>query len=167
MKSYFSDHKKVLNRFFFIFGNTDDWFCGNNLIYMDLKYTLNKHLKDCGYERVVFYGKKEKIHFYDDESFNAKKKTQEKTEASPAKKTSIMRSKSPLKGRMAISSAKPSEKLAVAESADVLHFGSMTEVDAFNRIDSYMEDKNIKTAVVIKNADDLIYYFGKDEVNML
>jgi len=165
MKPYFNVDENIQNRFFFIFGNTNDCFCDNNFIDMDLKYTLNKHLKDCGYKRIVFYGKDEKIHFYDDESFNAKK-MQEKTEASPAKKTSKLLSKSPLKSRMAIPSAKHSDKPAATETADVLHFGGMGEVDAFNWIDACMKDKNIKSAVVITNADDFITYFGGVEVNM-
>jgi len=165
MKSYFNVDENIQNRFFFIFGNTNDCFCDNNFIDMDLKYTLNKHLKDCGYKRIVFYGKDEKIHFYDDESSNMKKKTQEKTEANPAKKTPMLL-KSPLKSRMATSSAKHSDKPTATETADVLHFGGMTEVDAFNWIDTCMKDKNIKTAVVIKNADDFITYFGDVEVNM-
>jgi AAA+ superfamily predicted ATPase len=165
MKSPFTDQKNIRNRFFFIFGNTDDCFCGNNFIVMDLKYSLNKHLKDCGYKRVVFYGKDEKIHFYDDESFNLMRKSQEKTEANPAKKTPMLL-KGPLKSRMATSSARQSDKPAAAETANVLHFGGMAEINAFNTIDSCMTDKSAKTAVVITNADDFIYYFGDVEISM-
>ncbi len=166
MKTYFNVDENIQNRFFFIFGNTNDCFCDNNIIDMDLKYALNKHLKDCGYKRIVFYGKDEKIHFYDDESFKLAKKTQEKAEAKPAKKTPML-FKGPLKSRIAApSSDKLSDKPAATETANVLHFGGMTEMDAFDRIDFYMKDKNVKTAVVIANADDFIAYFGYNEGNI-
>jgi len=158
MKTYFNIDENIQNRFFFIFGNTNDCFCDNNLIDMDLKYSLNKHLKDCGYKRIVFYSKDEKIHFYDDESFNLATKTQKKNEAQPAKKTP-MSFKGPLKGRLMRSRQ---DKPIAAETADILHFKEMTDIDAFDRIDFYMKDKNVKTAVVITNADDFITYFGDD-----
>ena len=158
MKTYFNETQNILNRFFLIFGNTNDCFCDNNFVDMDLKYSLNKHLKDEGYERIVFYGKEEKIHFYDEESFNRMKKT----EASPVKKTPMLL-KGPLKSRMAAAPVKHEEK---PRATNALHFGGMTEIDAFNMIDFCMKDKNVKTAVIIANADDFINYFGDVEVNM-
>jgi len=165
MNSYFNVAENIQNRFFFMFGNTNDCFCDNNLIDMDLKYSLNKHLKDCGYKRVVFYGKDEKIHFYDDESLNLTKKKQEKTGDNQAKKNPMLL-KGPLENRIAAHPAGSSEKTAAAETANDLHFGGMNELDAFNTIDFCMKDKKIKTAVVITNADDFITYFGDVEVNM-
>jgi len=164
MKTYFNVDENIQNRFFFIFGNTNDCFCDNNFIDMNLKYTLNKHLKECGYKRIVFYGKDEKIHFYDDESFNLTKKTQGKTEANQVKKTSVT-VPGPLKKKTTPSTLQIDEPVATETSND-LHFGGMTEVDAFNMIDFCIKDKNVKTAVVITNADDFITYFGDVEVNI-
>ena len=159
MNAYFDVKKNILNRFFFIFGNTDDSFCGNNIVYMDLKFSLNKLLKDCGYKRTVFYGKNERIHCYDDESFNLLRGSQEKREEYPAQKAP-MRLKGPLKTRL-VSAVQPAEKPAAAgESGKILHFNRMEEVDAFNWIDVCMKDKKIKTAVVITDANNFIDYFG-------
>jgi len=160
MKKYFDELKNIRKRFFFIFGNTDDCFCGKNFIAMNLKYTLNKHLKDCGYERVVFYGLNEQIHFYDDESYNLTlpKNTSKKTETNTVKKTPML-IKGPLISKMTVTS-RQSDKPVAIETTNDLHFGGMTEVDAFNMIDFCMKDKNIKTAVVITNADYFINFFG-------
>jgi SpoVK/Ycf46/Vps4 family AAA+-type ATPase len=169
MTSPFKEEKNILNRFFFIFGSTDDCFCGTNFVVMDLKFSLNKHLKDCGYRRIIFYSKNERIHFYDDESCSLTTKTPAKTEAKQTEKKPMLL-KGPLKSRMASQSEKP----VATRKAGVLHLGGMKEIDAFNMIDFCMNDdkskddegKNLKTAVVITDADNFIHHFGDDEINL-
>jgi len=117
MKNFFIEPENIHNRFFFIFGNTHDYFCGNNLIDMNLKYSLKNYLLKCKYEHIVFYSKDEIIHFYDDKSHNRSDK-------------------------------------------------GHSEVEAFKAIDEDMKNKNVKTAVVITNADDFITSFSDDKVKM-
>jgi len=161
MKSCFENLNNIHNRFFFIYGNTNDRFCGNNLVVMDLKFSLIRHLKDCGYERVFFYERGKRIHFYDDDSSNLARKRREKTEAKPAPPP-LMERKGLLKGRRTFFSARQPNDPAV-ETTNVLHFGGMAEIDAFNTFDKLMRDENPKTAFVITNADDFFYYFGGEE----
>jgi len=161
MESYFSEEQNILNRFFFIFGKTNDCFCDDNLIDSNLKHCLNKHLKDNvnGYERVIFYSRDRRIHFYDDESFNLATER----EVTTLKKKSVMRLSGPLKSRMksTVQSGKQPDKSD--EKAGNLHFDTMPEERAFDMINTYMKDNSVKTAVVITNTDDFINFFGESQ----
>ena len=162
MESYFNVTKNVLGRFFFLFGQTKDRFCDDLLVDMDLDYALHKHLKQLGYQRIIFYSKPQKLYFYDDESLRLTKDLKAKPEA-PAPKKSKIQLSSPLKNKLRTSSA-PAQKVQtpVESETEPLHLGKLDETQAFLRINNCMQDSNAKTAVIFTNADDFISFFGRE-----
>ena len=68
MTTYFTQ-SNIMKRFFFLVGKTKDTFVDESLQAYDLEYMLFDHLKKLGYERIVFYGKTQKLFCYDEHSF--------------------------------------------------------------------------------------------------
>jgi len=162
MKSYFSVTKNIMERFFFIFGKTNDSFCDDSLVEVNLEFALNRHLKAEGYKRVIFYSKTQKIHCYDTDSYDLVKNLK-KRDAPEKQKPMVL--KGPLSSGLADSNPDTDPKPTVSNPpVDTLHFGKMSELDAFNRIDFCMKDRDIKTAVIFTNADDFIQYFGGGDI---
>ena len=71
-----------------------------------------------------------------------------------------MLTKGPLGGRL-LGAATTQQSSAPQDTANVLHFGKMNDMDAFQRIDFCMQDKRHKTAIVFNNAEDFIGFFGE------
>lgn len=159
MNTYFKQ-SNIMKRFFFILGNTKDTFVDEALFACDLEYLLFEHLKSIGYERILFYGKTQKIFCYDKQSYSLVFKS-EKISGASKKKTPIL-VQGPLGGRIKIP-----EKGSNASNIpkDKLHFGKMNDLDAFKRIDYCMRNKSVKTAVLINNAEDFMHFFGEVRTN--
>ena len=153
MNTYFTI-ENIAKRFFFVVGKTKDTFCDSGLNDMDLEFMLYNELKDAEYQRIIFYSKTQKIYCFDKDSYAL---TQNPKAKIGAKCKSALQIKGPLSGRIM---SKRSDAEDNKESS-ALHFDKMTELDAFNKIDSCMRDESVKTAVVFTNADDFITFFGE------
>ncbi len=154
MNTYF-DEKNINKRFFFITGKTSDTFCDEALNDVDFEFLLNSELERCGYRRIIFYSRTQKLYCFNRESYeltlnpNQPKKVMHKVS---------LGLKGPLGGKL-LSGKKPEEEKK--EESGALHFDKMSELDAFNKIDVCMCDKDIKTAIVFSNAEDFITFFGE------
>ena len=181
-ESYFTRNKSDTGRFFFIFGNTKDRFCDDNLITTDLDHVLFRHLKSSGYERIIFYSKDEKLYFYDNDSCNLtiqaeeahkKNKTQEQ-ETVKKRTTTGARLKGPISGKFKSTDNTGSSAVSTGGynyapttagipgavvKAGRISFGTMDENTAFRRINYSIKSNNARTSVVFTNADDFIKYF--------
>ena len=60
MTTYFTQ-SNIMKRFFFLVGKTKDTFVDESLSSYDLEYMVFDHLKKLGYERIMFYGKVQKL----------------------------------------------------------------------------------------------------------
>ncbi|MCP4348132.1 MAG: AAA family ATPase [Desulfobacterales bacterium] len=63
--SHFTRHHE---RFFFLYGKTDDEFCLLPMGILRLEEVLHRHLLELGYQRILFFNGKQKLYFYDYES---------------------------------------------------------------------------------------------------
>lgn len=153
MNTYFTI-ENIAKRFFFVVGKTKDTFCDSSLNDLDLEFMLYNELKDAEYQRVIFYSKTQKIYCFDKDSYTL---TQNSKAKIGAKCKSAIQIKGPLMGRIM---SKKSDAEGNKES-NALHFDKMSELDAFNKIDSCMRDESVKTAIIFTNADDFINFFGE------
>jgi SpoVK/Ycf46/Vps4 family AAA+-type ATPase len=160
MESYFDNSENVLRRFFFIFGKTQDRFCDNSLADMGLDYALHEHLSRCGYKRIIFYSKSQRLYFYDAESKRLALDLQARPKTAENKKAPMLLN-GPLKSRL-VSASPRSAAQPIEAGGDALHMGKLDENQAFIRINSCMKNNGAKTAVVFTNADDFISYFGNE-----
>lgn len=158
MTTYFTQ-SNIMRRFFFLVGKTKDTFVDEALQAVDLEFLLHDHLQKLGYERIVFYGKTQKLYCYDEKSYKLILNSNQSISA-PATPKKPMLTKGPLGGRLLGAAAtQPTSDLQA--TANVLHFGKMNDMDAFQRIDFCMQDKRHKTAVIFNNAEDFIGFFGE------
>ncbi|MBQ5825703.1 MAG: AAA family ATPase, partial [Clostridia bacterium] len=68
-RTYFSEIASV-EPHFIVAGHTDDLCCNDALQITSLEYELHRHLKEQGFEAVVFYNILQNIYCYDRESYN-------------------------------------------------------------------------------------------------
>lgn len=158
MTTYFTQ-SNIMRRFFFLVGKTKDTFVDEALQAVDLEFLLYDHLQKLGYERIVFYAKTQKLYCYDEKSYKLVLNSSQSTSV-PAAPKKPMLTKGPLGGRL-LGAASTQQSSAPQAAANVLHFGKMNDMDAFQRIDFCMQDKRHKTAVVFNNAEDFIGFFGE------
>ena len=172
MESFFTRNRSETGRFFFIFGHTNDWFCEDNLIRVNLDYIIYKHLKDIGYKRIIFYSMDEQLYFYDIDSFNWTRRPNEALKEKPVTRPVIRSNRlpGPIPGKLkpfANTSGQnhASERIEPLVYDGKLHFGKMEASTAFERIDHCVRDREkteIETAAIFTNADDFIKHFVED-----
>lgn len=129
--TYFS-LENAMKRFFFVTGRTSDEFYSDGLLKLNIEQLLHMELKQSGYKRVAFYDKKNKLYTYDDESFDLmnKERNQDASEWQKGDKSGIT-------VRNIVNS--------------VLHMGRRDDILVEKAIDAYMDDKAVKTAIVIND----------------
>ena len=157
MNTYFTQ-SNIMKRFFFVVGKTKDTFVNEALAANDLEHMIFTHLKELGYERIVFYGKQQKLFCYDEQSYKLVLNSASDTQKKATNKGHLL-AKGPLSGRLL--GAKQENDDSVNIPSGVLHFGKMNDLDAFQRIDYCMHDKKLKTAVIFNNAEDFMAFFGQ------
>lgn len=157
MTTYFTQ-SNIMKRFFFLVGKTKDTFVDETLASYDLEYMVFDHLKKQGYERIMFYGKVQKLFCYDEHSYQLILNSTQGQAQSTLKKPLL--TSGPLRGRL-LGQQQTSKGISRPNQPDVLHFGKMNDLDAFQRIDYCMHDKSHKTAVIFNNAEDFMAFFGQ------
>lgn len=155
MNTYFTQ-SNIMKRFFFVVGKTKDTFVDEALGAYDLEFSLQNHLKKLGYERIMFYSKTQKIYCFDKHSYELSVSLSVTPEKKPTKPSLI---KGPLGGNLL--NKTPANASTSDALPDALNFGKMNDMDAFTKIDSCMQDKHHKTAVIFTNAEDFLAFFGR------
>lgn len=155
MNTYFTQ-SNIMKRFFFVVGKTKDTFVDEALSAYDLEFSLQNHLKKLGYERIMFYSKTQKIYCFDKHSYELSVSLSVTPEKKSTKPSLI---KGPLGGNLL--NKTPANAPTSDALPDALNFGKMNDMDAFTKIDSCMQDKHHKTAVIFTNAEDFLAFFGR------
>jgi len=139
------------HRFFFLYGQIDDQFCPPTLGFLDFSKMLHRHLRQLGYQRIVFYNSgAQKIDTYDNQSTalvrpNAVPQT-------PRRATKICAG--PLGQRR--QSKKPAPKPQTTPQLTAVN--NLEAVASFNR---WMNESQPKTAIIFNNGLDFITRFDQ------
>lgn len=139
---------------FIVLGKTDDIFCNEALQIQHLEEVLHSHLIKQGYKRIVFYSPKKKIYFYDPDS-----KVLTLNDELPQKKikrTYKLDDVNPIGCRV----QETSESDALKSSDESLSIGKrMSGQDVIDKLNHCMQNKKIKTALIITDTDEFITTF--------
>ena len=185
MNETFFSLENAMKRFFFVTGRTSDEFYTDGLLKLNIEQLLHIELKEVGYQRVVFFDKNNKLYTYDDESFELLTKNGENLSSGGRVRASSMRRTGGLKNgkigqvkRTVADSQKADEISAeVNEKSewikgeksgitiknivnDRLHMGLKDDFFVSRTIEAYMDDKSIKTAIVINDPASFIKDFS-------
>lgn len=185
MSETFFSLENAMKRFFFVTGRTSDEFYTDGLLKLNIEQLVHIELKKVGYQRVVFFDKNNKLYTYDDESFELLSKNGENSSSSGGIHTSAIRRAGGLKNgkvgqikRTTDDSSRSDEVSAeVNEKSewikgeksgitiknvvnDRLHTGLKDDFFVSRTIEAYMDDKSIKTAIVINDPASFIKDFS-------
>jgi len=158
--------KKYENRFFFIYGKTDDEFFTSDLKVANLEEILHNHLQKNGYERIVFYqGQAKGVCCFDEKSFKllspSSKEVTQKTSSSQNKNNKVL---SGVLGKRITRRSIPSQ--AKYDSSKPLH-KKMGDIDIVNPFNHLMKEKSIKTAIIFSDFDDFTSHTEYDAIRNL
>lgn len=185
MSETFFSLENAMKRFFFVTGRTSDEFYTDGLLKLNIEQLVHLELKKAGYRRVVFFDKNNKLYTYDDESFDLLNKKDESSSLNGTVHTSSIRRTGGLKnGKLGqIKKTSTSSVRSVDASSDVrenlewikgeqsgviiknivndrLHMGLKDDFFVSRTIEAYMDDKLIKTAIVINDPASFIKDFS-------
>ena len=180
--TYFSSEKSM-GRFFYVIGRTSDEFYTNGLVQLNIEQLVHMELKSAGYQRVIFLDKSNKLYTYDDESYslnNAKGGSNQNNQDRPK---NLLRENRGLKnGKINSSLSNTEQKSDDAQIEDninadwyigsesgfniknikssVLHMGSRDDFMISRKLEAYMDDRFIKTAIVINDPSSFLQDYG-------
>ncbi len=165
------------DRFFFLYGKTDDEFCMMPVGILRLEEVLYQHLKTLGYQRILFFNGKQKLYFYDLESktLSRREKSSEPVQQSARQSAGIRRSRmcaGPLGMRkirrpeQGTSGSVPSQD-ASPGNEEPLHFGRMNDLEMVGVMDCCMRDASIKTALIFTDGLDFINHTEQGAVRQM
>jgi|GEM_PF-563827 len=158
-QSHFTRHHE---RFFFLYGKTDDEFCLLSAGILRLEEVLHRHLAEVGYRRILFFNGKQKLYFYDHES---KKLCRRDTQNTPSPQTAAPRQRKmcagPLGMRKVRRTTPPASNIqhqtsSIQHQESSLTFGRMNDLEMVGMMDYCMRDRAVKTAVLFTDGLDFI-----------
>lgn len=185
LKETFFSLENAMKRFFFVTGRTSDEFYTDGLQKLNIEQLIHLELKNVGYQRVVFFDKNNKLYTYDDESFALLNKNGENISSSVGTHTASIRRNGGLKnGKIGNVKNSTIEATRVIEGVEErveatgwikgeksgitiknivserLHLGLKDDFFVSRTIEAYMDDKSIKTAIVINDPASFIKDFN-------
>lgn len=190
--NYFTDGA-ALKRMFFVSGSTSDEYYTDSGLKLNIEQLTYMELKRSGYERIVFYDENNKLYCYDDESFDLLNASGSKSGGS--RPSLIRRNRGlgmgkhthAVNGSAQDSAPKNDEtteaeqsgedenqKWSVGKSSGIkiknvvrerLHLGVSDVTFVQREICGYIKDDNIKTAVVINDANSFVREFGTSPIH--
>lgn len=156
INSYFLDYSK---RYFFLINETSDNFFDSSLRVLDLRDLLYFHLKQVGYSRIVYFNQIRKFYFYDEVSQYNTLHLDEPLSSTPSEANRQIISGGPL-SKLKTSLIQSEQKKNESKN---LTLGRMKDSAVLKRLNELLNDRKLRTAIIIDNADDFIRNFGKDE----
>lgn len=140
------------HRLFFLHGQIDDQFCPPTLGFLDFSRMLHRHLRELGYQRIVFYNSGEqKIDTYDDESSSLIRPAGAVQEKKSRRQTKICAGKL---GQVILKKSKKTPKPQTTPQLSALN-----NLEAVVNFNHWMNDAKHKTAIIFTNGFDFIQYF--------
>jgi len=156
--------ENYLKRFFFLHGETADYFCLPDLRFVPIEQALHAHLVTLGYQRIIYYSESKKIHFLDKRSaelaWNDQTAAQQTTAVTP-KPTSRVKP-GPL-GMARIDNNQAKDKQSSENSAPMA-MRKMRDADIAPSFDRWANQTNIPTAYVFINALDVFTATDSDAI---
>lgn len=153
MRDTFFKHSS--DRFYFIDGNTSDIFCQRDLKVVNLRKSLHKHLKNLGYESILFYEGTRGVVALDEKSFSlAFDKKSSADEVNFTKKIKINPFQGPLGGKLKKEKEVTQEKEEQIKESFGEYSKKMNDIDIVKAFDTILKNKSIKTAIIFSNYDD-------------
>lgn len=154
-------------RFFFLYGKTDDEFCLLPPGILRLEEALHRHLKELGYRRILFFNGKNKLYCYDHDS---KRLCSREGQRTPSTQTTPQPSPAPRRRKMcpgplgmrkvrrtaSPEARDPQPATAPPENEESLCFGRMNDLEMVGMMDHCMRDESVKTAVLFTDGLDFI-----------
>jgi SpoVK/Ycf46/Vps4 family AAA+-type ATPase len=160
-----------LDRFFFLHGETSDYFCLANLSFVPIEQALHAHLKSLDYRRIVYYNDSKKIHFYDQDSAELAWKQQTGTAPKEQKQTASPKSriKSGPLGMTRLDSKKTKNPQQTDQSASVspMVLRQMRDAELAPTFDRWAQQKHVSTAFIFANGLDIIAAADNDAIRPL
>ncbi len=158
--SHFNDFHE---RFFFLYGKTDDEFCIFPWGILRLEEVLHRHLLELGYKRVLFFNGKQKLYFYDHESAKLCKPGE-----SPVKNVSrkTRMCKGPL-GMQKIRKPESPPNEPASRNTGSLHFGRTNDLEMVGIMDHCMRDESVKSALVFTDGLDFMNHTEQGAVRQM
>lgn len=175
--SYFKNYHQ---RFFFLYGKTDDEFCPPALGILKLEEMLHRHLKSLGYRRILFFNGRQKLYFHDHESRSLIRRNsggqqsgpvQTKTRTAGTRTTKMCAG--PLGQRKirrkeeAVQSVASQPSAAQSPPEVSLHLGRMNDMEMVGLMDHCMKDEQCKTAVIFTDGLDFINHTQHEAVRQM
>ncbi len=179
-----SHFSQAYQRFFFLHGHTDDEFCPPTLGILTLEEMLHSHLRQLGYQRLVFYNGRQKIYFHDGFSRQSSRpdlpsERYEEQEspvlphmASVSEKhapSTVSRIGTGPLGNFSLLNASSTPDSTQVETRlspvnldsleSSLQLGNMNDSEVVGFIARCMEDEHLKTAVIFTDGLDFITHF--------
>ena len=163
-QSHFTRHHE---RFFFLYGKTDDEFCLLSAGILRLEEVLHRHLAELGYRRILFFNGKQKLYFYDHESKRLSRRDAQdraSSQTAPQPSPASPRRKicaGPLGMRKVRRTTPPASNIQhqtsnIQHQESSLTFGRMNDLEMVGMMDYCMRDKAVKTAVLFTDGLDFI-----------
>ena len=161
-------------RFFFLYGKTDDEFCLFPGGILSLEEVLHRHFSDLGYQRILFFNGRRKLYCYDHiskrlcsrEGLNtfSPQSGSHPPISLPGKKMCAgpLGMRKVRRQTTASNSEHVSSAMGITKSndknskEDALHFGSMNDLEMVSMIDCCMKDNAVKTAIIFTDGLDFI-----------
>lgn len=145
-------------------GMTTDIFCSSSTLLHSLESLLLLQLRELGFRRIVYYSASKKLHWLDNGTAELCSPTQRANRN--AQSGSAVRDIRPgplgsglLKRPLASNTAVAAQ---TQEGAVRWHFGAMTDVEVVNTAKTWLLDRQLPTALIVRDTADLLTHFDRD-----
>ena len=157
MDGYF---KEAQNRFFFLYGRLDDEFCQPDLTLVNFEKVLYQHLKNIGYQVVLFYNGRQGLRYADKQSRELSRPRNAANNPPQPRPSRI--AKGALGHRCILDNSKPQENANQQELPDDqdLTFRGVNDLEIIGHVEAFMKKTDHKT-VIIFNGTDFISHFSQ------
>ena len=156
METYFSNIN-ISKRHFAILGRTTDQFCNDALQLQSLEEALHEHLKEMGYQRIVFYSPTLMLYCRDVESHRHTEHSATEKNVQPPRERRIKLG--PLSNRVPYLDIAPAQNKKKENKDISWNLGRMNSAVVIKIMDKYIRDISIKTALIITDTDFFITSF--------
>jgi SpoVK/Ycf46/Vps4 family AAA+-type ATPase len=159
-------------RIFALYGNTGDRFITPQLRELSLEQWLLCHLRSLGYQRIIYYSPRKKIHFIDSASAQRLRQTSKSDSAKTVRTKPSARKTigGPMNHdrlrRDGMPPATQSDTKPKGEENIRWDMGGMSDSDAIGALNRWMCESEMPTALVFRNGEDLFHRLDEDAVRL-
>lgn len=157
------------DRFVVFYGaNTSDTFCTEDLLLCDIEQILYCHLKQQGYERILFYSGVKKLYFLDEQSRQlSSAQPQKQQQSQPANNNQSLKVPAgPLGNRRLLSNRQPQppQQNLTPPRSNQSSSSRLQDVQILSIFEKIMQDTSIKSAMIFSQGEDLGEFDNRREL---